>query len=223
MKTKNKLITALDGMEPQPNPKGEGSPLDAVVSNNNEVFAKQKLQRIILTWMSILFAVTLSLMATACNEEEEPTVRSSGTEKPLTFGTGCKVTIKSNDKFTDDDWNKTCDKVVSAIMRGYNKDMGVFNIPHKASFEGVFAGNVLVVLLNSATHNCEVKSGDYSTIYLKTSAIDSVDLQPAVAVLVDGIGSHQAKVLPKKENGNTPIFANVNRNYQIENKKTSLS
>jgi hypothetical protein len=217
MKTKNKLTTALYGMEPQPNPKGEGSPLDAVVTNSNEVFAKQKLQRIILTWMSILFAITLSLMATACKDgdEEEPTVRSSGTERPLTFGTDCKVTIKSDDKFTDDDWNKTCDKVVSAIESEYVRGN---NFGNKLAFEGVFAGanNTAIVLSNSAAYKCEVKSGDKTTIYIKTSAIDTVDLQAAAMALSgDNGGVNQQAKAKVLGNGNNPIFANVNRNYQM--------
>jgi hypothetical protein len=55
-----KLLTAMGGR-------------DAVVSNNNEVFAKQKLQRIKLTWMSILFAVAMTTVIgfsfIACEED----------------------------------------------------------------------------------------------------------------------------------------------------------
>jgi hypothetical protein len=69
MKTKNKLtITALDGM-------------DAVVSNNNEVFAKQKLQLKILTRKSIFLAslallmlmvIVLPFVSCGGDEEEQP-------------------------------------------------------------------------------------------------------------------------------------------------------
>jgi hypothetical protein len=124
---------------------------------------------------------------------ETPTARSSGTEKKLSFGTNCKVTIKSDDKFTNAEWNTLCDKVVAAIMRGYNKNMGSdpLNLSNKGKVESVFAGNITIDLSSSAAYNCEVKSGNYTTIYLKTSAVDTVDLQPAVVVIDNDTGSHQ--------------------------------
>jgi uncharacterized repeat protein (TIGR02543 family) len=107
------------------------------------------------------------------------------TTKPLSFGTDCKVTIKSAEKFTQVEWDTLCDNVVATIMRGYNKniDGGFQDIVNKYYFEGVFAGNVSVVLSSSAIHNCEVKSGDYTTLYFKTSALDTIDVQPAIWVL----------------------------------------
>jgi hypothetical protein len=85
MKTKNKsIITAMDGM-------------DAVVSNNNEVFAKQKLQRIKLTWMSILFAITLSFAITACEKEKE--------DDPVL----CKCAEPKEHLFVEPDGEPCCD------------------------------------------------------------------------------------------------------------------
>jgi hypothetical protein len=172
------------------------------------------------TALALLAIVTMSLMATACNDEEEPTVRSSGTEKHLTFGTGCKVTIKSNDKFTDDDWNKTCVKVVDAIMRGYNDSDG----GEQVGYKNVFAAGAVVVLESGLSHNWEVKGGEIGVVHVKTASLDTVDFKSTYMIVYMETGSAGfAKVLPKKGLGNTPVFANVNRNYQIEDKKTSLS
>jgi hypothetical protein len=149
-----------------------------------------------LSTISGMFALALivTLALTACpadtNSGETPTARSAGTEKPLTFGTNCKKKIKSDDKFTNAEWNTLCDKVVAAIegTRGYNK-AGNTNL-NKAAFENVFAGSVTVVLSSSATYNCEVKSGNYTTIYLKTSAVDTVDIKLAVDTMAAGSGTY---------------------------------
>jgi hypothetical protein len=180
--------------------------------------------KLIITAMALVAIITISLMATACKDgdEEEPTVRSSGTERPLTFGTGCKVTIKSDDKFTDDDWNTLCNKVVDAIMRGYSG----LGTSEKNDIVTMFAsGQAKVVLENDLGNSWEVKSGEIKTMHIKTGSINTVDLSGGSgALMCMNYGVAQVgKVLLKKENGNTPVFANVNCNYQIENKKTSLS
>jgi hypothetical protein len=145
------------------------------------------------TAMALLAIITFALIACGDNAGETPTARSAGTEKPLSFGTNCKVTIKSDDKFTDAEWTAACNKVVDAIMRGYNKYASTGGLPdigNKNIFENIFADNISVVLSSSATYNCEVKSGNYTTIYLKTSAVDTVDLEPAVLVLDVKSGTH---------------------------------
>jgi hypothetical protein len=114
------------------------------------------------------------------------------TPRTLSFGTTenpCSVTIKSDDQFTTAEWKTLCDKVVAAIMRGYNSDY--MDFLNKPIFENMFGNNgISVVLLKSATYDCEVKDGNYTTIYLKTSTINMIDLQPAVWVLADDTGSY---------------------------------
>jgi hypothetical protein len=107
------------------------------------------------------------------------------TPRTLTFGTDCKVTIKSDDQFTSDEWDTLCDKVVEAIMRGYNKDMGGIlpNVSNKNRFEAIFTGDILIVLLKAATYDIEIKTAGDKVIYIKTSALDTVDIQPAVFAL----------------------------------------
>jgi hypothetical protein len=121
---------------------------------------------------------------------ETPTARSAGTEKALSFGTNCKVTIKSDDKFTNAEWDALCNKVVAKIESEYVRGNDAIS---KLKFDGMFAParNAVIVLSSSAAYKCEVKSGNYTTIYLKTSAVDTVDLQPAVVVIDNDTGSHQ--------------------------------
>jgi hypothetical protein len=136
----------------------------------------------LITAMALLAIVILSLMATACNDEEEPTVRSSGTVKPLSFGDDCKVTIKSDDKFTDTEWANYCNQVVATIESEYTRGDNSVN---KIRFDDAFAdaeSAVVKILPNSASLKCEVKVGD-KTIYLRMNAIGTVDLQAAVAAV----------------------------------------
>jgi len=97
------------------------------------------------------------------------------TPRTLSFGTpACKVTIKSADQFTAAEWKTLCDKVVAAIKRGYGAapSAGV-----KAGIENFFMNNtVSVVLLKSATLDCEVKSDETGIMYLKAngSTIDGI-------------------------------------------------
>jgi len=104
-------------------------------------------------------------------------------------GIGYKVTIKSDEKFTSDEWSTLYIQIETVIMRGYNKDMGdpPQNIENKNHFKKVFESDqdAEIVLLNTADYNCEVKSDNYRKVYLKTSAIDTVDFQPVVKFMYD--------------------------------------
>jgi hypothetical protein len=155
---------------------------------NNEVFAKQKLQRTKLTWKSILFAVAiviLTLIAIGCKEADTAAVQPA-TEKALTFGTNCKVTIKSDDKFTDAEWNTLCDKVAAMIKRGYD----AASVMGKTNYETMFvAGNTkVVILVNNLAHNWETKASEPGVLYLKTTSIDSIDF--AGASILDALGGY---------------------------------
>jgi uncharacterized repeat protein (TIGR02543 family) len=91
------------------------------------------------------------------------------TTKPLSFGTDCKVTIKSNEKFIETEWDTLVGKVEDAIMRGYNKG--------GAGFEAMFASsqNTRVILGSGFEHNWEVKDGEFRTVYVKIGSIGTVD------------------------------------------------
>jgi ABC-type glycerol-3-phosphate transport system substrate-binding protein len=102
------------------------------------------------------------------------------TTRILSFGINCKVTIKSDDLFTNTEWNTLCNKVVSAIEREYTKVNGTID---QIRFEGVFATNISINLSTSASNDCTVNAGDTTNIYLKISAIDTVNLQPVVVAL----------------------------------------
>ena len=111
------------------------------------------------------------------------------------------VTIKTSDPYTASDWNAVVEKVVAALNRGYGKNMadpeGIIN---KTVFTNVFAGiaEVIVIVSKSASHNVEVKSVDYTNLYLKESSLDTVDIQPAVWAMSDG-ANYQANATPVKD------------------------
>ena len=83
------------------------------------------------------------------------------TPRTLTFGTEegpFTVTIKSADQFTAAEWKTLCDKIVAAIERGFG---AAPSVGIKASIENYFKNNTIsVVLLKSATLDCEVKSDE---------------------------------------------------------------
>jgi hypothetical protein len=132
-----------------------------------------------LSTISGMFALALivTLALTACPADtnsggETPTARSAGTEKPLTFGTGCKVTIKSDDKFTDAEWNTLCDKVAAMIKRGYDNASTVGKIYIEGQF--VASNTKMVILGNSFSYNWETKASEPGVLYVKTTSIDSI-------------------------------------------------
>jgi hypothetical protein len=137
---------------------------------------------------ALIIVAILGIALIGCKEDDPPpqAQKQPDTVRSLSFGTDCKVTIKSDDLFTTDEWNTLCDKVVAAVERGYGKytNVGGFeDFTNKGIFEAVFSGNITIILLNSTDFDCEVKSSDYYNIYLKTSTLDTVDIQPAIAVM----------------------------------------
>jgi hypothetical protein len=147
--------------------------------------------KLIITAMALVAIITISLMATACKDgdEEEPTVRSSGTEVPLSFGTGCKITVKSNDAFINADWDKYCGQVAGMIKRGYDlATSGGKNV----IVSDFGAGNTkAVILVNNLAHNWETKANEPGVLYIKTTSIDSIDsATDALDGMLDGTTSN---------------------------------
>jgi len=125
--------------------------------------------------------VALALAVIGCGEDE-PTPEPGDTPKlqpdtprALSFGTNCKVTIKSNDLFTTAEWNTLCDKVVAAIENGYK-------IGTQGNFTEVFASawGAIVVLGSNFTYNWEVIKGDSKKAYIKTASIGTVNYEMIV-------------------------------------------
>jgi len=102
--------------------------------------------------------------------------------KSLSFGTDCKVTIKSDDKFTTAEWNTLCDSVVSAIEAKYITGS-------QGNFQTIFASakNSKIVLGNNFTYNWEVKAGEFDTAYIKTASIGTANFNAIVASMGDEI------------------------------------
>ena len=116
-----------------------------------------------------------------------------------------KVTIKTSDLYTVADWDAVVQKVIAALNRGYDNGAGgndvifddVFNNGERRGFE------IEVIVLKSASHNVEVKRGEYGKLYLKEASLDTVNVKDAVWVMSDGlngvdIGEYQANAAPPK-------------------------
>ena len=133
--------------------------------------------------------IALAIAIIGCKHDESAEVKPPDTPRALSFGTpACTVTITSNDKFTADEWNTLCDKVVAAIGRGYGASTGAA----KTNIANYFTNNtVSVALIKSATYDCEVKSEAPRTMYFKAngSAIDGIPDANLVTILAALRGS----------------------------------
>jgi len=156
-------------------------------------------RRSLLTVMAITAIVTVAFVFTAC---PSPTGGSKGgssggssggttggsggsTAKVqadktmnLSFGTDCKVTIKSTDTFTTSEWNTLCNKVVTAIEENYKTGS-------PGTFQTIFASaqNTKIVLGTNFTNNWEVKAGEFRTAYIKIASIDTVNFETIVTCM----------------------------------------
>jgi hypothetical protein len=172
MKTKNKLIiTAVEGDR------------DVAVSNNNGVFAKQKLQRTILTWMSILFAVAivvLSLAVIGCEEEEQPVNDRAG--KITGFLGNCSVTVKVMGPTLQAEWNTIADKIKTRLKAHLDNQATLAGQQAVLDFyNGIFGRNIIYIVETNPDGYEEYKViGDGKTIYI---ALDKVDTR----IVSDGL------------------------------------
>ena len=117
-------------------------------------------------WAFVAVIAIFTIGFIGCKEDEptgEQPQKQPDITRTLSFGTEekpCTAIIKSDDQFTADEWKTLCDKVVGAVERGYNSTyMPLLN---QSVFKAIFAGNISIVLLKSATYDCEVKSGNYT-------------------------------------------------------------
>jgi hypothetical protein len=112
--------------------------------------------------------------------QEQPQ-KQPDTIRALSFGTDCKVTIKSDDLFLTADWNTLCNSVVAAIERGYT----LSESSAQANTLTCFSENtVFAVLLKSSTKDFELKESVPYTIYFKANAS-----------VIDGIIDNELKFL----------------------------
>jgi hypothetical protein len=146
---------------------------------------KKPHERTFLARMALIAIITIALIS--CSDgggynspppppQEQPQ-KKPDTTRTLSFGTNCKVTIKSDDLFLTAEWDTLCDKVVAAIERGYGVAI--------TGFTTVFASdqNAKVVLGNNFTYNWEIKTGETRTVYIKTTSIDTVSFSDIVVYM----------------------------------------
>ena len=100
-----------------------------------------------------------------------------------------KVIIKTSDLYTGADWDAVVQKVIAALNRGYDNGAEgndtVFDIVFNSGVDLGF--EIEVIVLKSASHNVEVKRGEYGKLYLKESSLDTVNVKDAVWVMCDGL------------------------------------
>jgi hypothetical protein len=122
--------------------------------------------------------------------------------KDLSFGTGCKVTIKSDEKFLEADWNALCAKAVAAVERGHG---AASSNAAKNEISAYFKDYTVVIVLSGAADakKCEVKGDVTNTIYLKADAaiIDGIignDFLNAIYAVLDSESFQlaKAKIVP---------------------------
>jgi hypothetical protein len=145
------------------------------------------------TVIGIFAIITIAFTFIACKDDppkDDSKVQPDTTKSlifiaaPEYFSGPWSVTVKSDEKFTTDEWNTLVDKVVTAIEDKYIDSCG---------FEIVFASdqNTKVVLGNSFDYNWEVKTAEYRTIYVKTTSIGTANFAMAVAFMDAGIAHNE--------------------------------
>jgi len=117
-----------------------------------------------------------------CNCSEKPKIKPD-TTMLLAFGTNCKVTIKSDDKFLSDEWRTLCVQVVTVIDHGYE----VGDSWNKGDFEKIFVSseNATVILHKDFDYNWQVKSGEHITVHIKISSLSTLDFNDVLPYISD--------------------------------------
>jgi len=143
--------------------------------------------------MALIAIMGIAFIGCGGNDDssQEKPKKHPDTPRTLSFGTDCKVTIKSNDLFLTAEWTALCNSVVAAIERGYNSQ----GEGGKIGTENYFTGHTVTVdLLKSATKDFEVKDSVPGTIYFKAngSSIDGIPNEELSYVLLalSGVASY---------------------------------
>jgi hypothetical protein len=148
--------------------------------------------------MAIVAIITISIIGCSdgggnSSPPPEQPQKKPDTTRALSFGTDCKVTIKSDDLFLTTEWTTLCNKAVAAVERGYN----AAGAAGKEGLEEYLNENTLsVVLLKTATYDLEVKSDEVGIIYMKANAstidgLTETDLRGAVSAVTNSISSQR--------------------------------
>jgi hypothetical protein len=158
-------------------------------------------------------AAVLALAFVGCGNDtsevaEQPAVKSPKT-MDLAFGTDCKVTVKSDEKFLDAEWDALCNDVAIAINAG-QAEAGPFVKP---GFETVFVSNqnARVILGSDFEHDWEVKDGEFRTVYIKIGSIGTVDFVDIVMSMDLEVPYFGKAKVQKDGLGNNPVLANANK------------
>jgi hypothetical protein len=180
--------------------------MDAAVSNNNGVFAKQKLQRIKLTWMSILFAlaiITMSLALFACEEECNcnPQTYPNGTGNCKCGMDDCKCKEAVKREFNDlakvrgksvtlvDETNGATDLKAQGVWGNVNTALGAirFSTAASAKFDGIYSagGEVRIIIVNGDSDSNYAVDGHDIKLHLDlVSSESATNIGSLIATLI---------------------------------------
>ena len=149
-----------------------------------------------------VLVLTIALL-TACKDKPDdppPEIPTIPTPATITQANGLafdgKVTIRTDDQYTVADW----DAVVANVITAFNAAYTAAGNASKSRFETVFANsaNAQIVLVNNLANNWEVRDGEFSTMYLKTSSIATVAYVNAIQRMAGGTPS-VGKATPAKD------------------------
>jgi len=135
---------------------------------------------------TISLVLLIALAFFGCDDGTKKETPSVPQPKTITQANGLafdgKVTISSPDEHLPSAWNALCNDVVTALNSAYTSAGN----GAKSQFATVFANdaNAQIVLVNNLANNYEVKDGEFSTMYLKTSSIATAAYGNAVQRMV---------------------------------------
>ena len=159
----------------------------------------------------VMLTITLVFTLANCDNNDDkdkytplypnPVTITQNTTPSLAFagndGKDSKVTIRSDDKYTDAEWDAIVKKVVAALNTAYT------NAPGNADrnrFRNVFSNdkNAQIVMVNNLANNWEVNAGEIGILYLKTGSIATANYV-AAAILMEAGVKGVGKVTPTKD------------------------
>ena len=126
-----------------------------------------------------VLVLTIALLTSCKDKDDDPPPETATvpqpTQKTLTFGS---VTISSPDQHLPSAWNALCNDVVTALETAYTNATG----PAQSRFRTVLGNDAgkQIVLVNNLANNWEVRNGEFSTLYVKTGSIATVDYSTAI-------------------------------------------
>jgi hypothetical protein len=141
---------------------------------------KRKIQSLLVGIMIVLMALAFMNCEEDDPEPEIPKARP-GTLVNLPFGSGLKVTIKSQDSFLDAEWNAEVNKIISALGTVY----GLSNMS-KMIMDELLVDGANIILAKDAADDYSLAAGSRD-LYVKIVPVyNTSKLGTALMYMLDG-------------------------------------